>query len=118
MTRRAAMCTCSCRFKTSVTIAVAGFVLLSLSLSAVIPQTAPQAALSTGRFLVAGKQLRDPNFARTVVLLLNYGESGARGVIINRPTDVKLATMFPEIRACSGAWTPFISAGRYNAPAC
>ncbi len=98
MTRRAVVCTRSYGFKTSVTIAVAGFVLLSLSLSAVIPQTAPQAALSTGRFLVAGKQLRDPNFAETVVLLLNYGERGAQGVIINRPTDVKLATMFPEIR--------------------
>ncbi len=98
MTRRPAVCTRNCRFKMSVTIAVAGFVLLSLSLSAVIPQTAPQASLATGRLLVASKQLRDPNFAETVVLLLNYGERGARGVIINRPTDVKLATMFPEIR--------------------
>ena len=98
MTRRAAVCTRSYRFKTPITIAVAGFVLLSLSLSAVMTQTAPQAALSAGRFLVASKQLRDPNFSETVVLLLNYGERGARGVVINWPTEVKLATMFPEIR--------------------
>jgi putative transcriptional regulator len=98
MTRRAAVCTRRYRFRTPITIAVAGFVLLSLSLSAVMTQTAPQAALSAGRFLVASKQLRDPNFSETVVLLLNYGERGARGVVINWPTEVKLATMFPEIR--------------------
>lgn len=78
-------------------MAVAGLVLLLLSLSAVMPQTAPQAALSAGRFLVAGEHLRDPNFAKTVVLLLNYGDRGARGIIINRRTDVKLATVFPRI---------------------
>ena len=98
MTWRAAVHTRRYQLKASVTLAVAGFVLLLLSLSAVMPQTAPQAALATGRFLVASKQLRDPNFARTVVLLLNYGERGARGVIINWSTDVKLVTMFPEIR--------------------
>ena len=98
MTRRAAVCTRRYRFRTPITIAVAGFVLLSLSLSAVMTQTAPQAALSAGRFLVASKQLRDPNFSETVVLLLNYGARGARGVVINWPTEVKLATMFPEIR--------------------
>ena len=97
MTRRAAVCTRSCRFKTSVSLAVAGFVLVLLSMSVVMPQTAPQAALSAGRFLVAGQHLRDPNFAQTVVLLLNYGERGARGVIINRQTDVKLAAVFPRI---------------------
>lgn len=97
MTRRAAVCTRSYRFKTPVSLAVAGFVLVLLSLSVVIPQTAPQAALSAGRFLVAGQHLRDPNFAQTVVLLLDYGERGARGVIINRRTDVKLAAVFPRI---------------------
>ena len=98
MTRHATVCTRSFRFRISITAAAAGLVLTLLSLSVVMPQTVPQAALSTGRFLVASKQLRDPNFARTVVLLLNYGERGARGVIINWPTGVKLAAMFPEIR--------------------
>lgn len=97
MTRRAVMCTRNCRFKTPVSLAIAGLVLVLLSLSVVMSQTAPQAALSAGRFLVAGQHLRDPNFAQTVVLLLDYGERGARGVIINRRTDVKLATVFPRI---------------------
>ena len=74
-----------------------GFVLLVLGSSVATTQTPRQAALSAGRFLVAGEHLRDPNFGRTVVLLLNYGERGARGVVINRQTDVKLAVVFPGI---------------------
>ena len=84
-------------FGTLVALAAAGFVLFLLSPSAVTAQTTPQAALSAGRFLIAGEHLRDPNFAKTVVLLLNYGERGARGVVINRRSDVKLAAVFPRI---------------------
>ena len=97
MTPHAAVCTLSYRLKVSVTMAAASLVLFLLPLSVVMPQTAPQAALSAGRFLVAGEHLRDPNFARTVVLLLNHGDRGARGVIINRKSDVKLAAVFPRI---------------------
>ncbi len=54
--------------------------------------------LSTGKFLVAGKYLRDPRFAETVILLINYDRSGAMGLIINRPTEVKLSAVFPDIK--------------------
>jgi putative transcriptional regulator len=40
-----------------------------------------------GRFLVASPHLRDPNFVRTVVLMLQHEEQGALGVIVNRPGD-------------------------------
>ena len=43
-----------------------------------------------GMFLVAGPRLPDPRFARTVVLLLEYDESGALGLVINRPTQLSL----------------------------
>ena len=97
MTRRAAACTRHYGFQLSVAMALMGAVLFLLALSAVTAQTAPQAALAAGRFLIAGEHLRDPNFARTVVLLLNYGERGARGVVINRRSDVKLAAVFPRV---------------------
>ncbi len=45
------------------------------------------AASFTGKLLVANPELRDPNFYRTVVLLFEHGESGAFGVVLNRPTD-------------------------------
>ena len=43
-----------------------------------------------GMFLLAAPRLRDPNFARTVVLLLEYDETGALGLVINRPTEASL----------------------------
>ena len=40
-----------------------------------------------GRLLVATPSLSDPNFARTVVLLLQHDdEDGAMGVVLNRPS--------------------------------
>jgi putative transcriptional regulator len=39
----------------------------------------------------------DPNFAKTVVLLLDYGVDGAMGVVINRPSGADLSSLSPEI---------------------
>ena len=39
-------------------------------------------------FLVAMPQLRDPNFRRTVVLLIHHDEQGTFGVVLNRPTQI------------------------------
>jgi putative transcriptional regulator len=38
--------------------------------------------------LVASTKLGDPNFERAVVLLLDHGDDGALGVVLNRPTPV------------------------------
>ncbi len=40
-----------------------------------------------GQFLVASPHLRDPNFARAVVLMLQHEDQGALGVVVNRPGD-------------------------------
>jgi len=50
-----------------------------------------------GKFLVASRDLRDPNFERTVVLLLDYNEMGALGLIINRPTELSISTALPDV---------------------
>lgn len=44
-----------------------------------------------GNCLVAAKALRDPNFHKTVVLLLEHGDQGATGLIVNRPSSIKVA---------------------------
>src|SRR5260370_38133638 len=41
-----------------------------------------------GRFLVARPVLRDPNFLRSVVLLLQHGSVGAFGLVVNRKANV------------------------------
>lgn len=43
-----------------------------------------------GRVLVAGRHLRDRNFFRTLVLLIEHGAEGAMGLIVNRPTDARV----------------------------
>lgn len=41
-----------------------------------------------GRLLVASPTLMDPNFARTIVLLLDVDDDGVLGVVLNRPSEV------------------------------
>lgn len=48
-----------------------------------------------GRLLVATPELGDGTFDRSVVLLLDHDESGALGVVINRPTPVDVADVLP-----------------------
>lgn len=55
----------------------------------------PESSLA-GRLLVATPVIGDPNFDRTVVLLLDHGDDGALGLVINRPTDVALSGSLPE----------------------
>ncbi len=52
--------------------------------------------LGKGVFLIASESLNDPNFSQTVVLLLEYDKNGAVGLIINRPTEISLASLLPE----------------------
>ncbi len=54
--------------------------------------------LAKGKFLVASRRLNDPNFSQTVVLLIDYGPDGAMGLVINRPSTVKLSTVFPDVK--------------------
>jgi putative transcriptional regulator len=45
----------------------------------------------TGQLLVATPSLKDPNFDRTVVLLVAHEPGGALGVVLNRATEVPVA---------------------------
>jgi putative transcriptional regulator len=45
----------------------------------------------TGQLLVATPALKDPNFDRTVVLLVAHEAGGALGVVLNRATEVPVA---------------------------
>ncbi|MGY0230985.1 YqgE/AlgH family protein [Longispora urticae] len=51
--------------------------------------------LLAGRLLVASPMLRDPNFERTVVLLVSHDQTGALGVVLNRATEVRVLEVLP-----------------------
>jgi putative transcriptional regulator len=61
--------------------------------------------LGDGVLLIAGPNLADPNFSHTVVLVLQHGESGTIGVVLNRVTTLVPAKVFPEIEAGLGGYT-------------
>jgi putative transcriptional regulator len=48
-----------------------------------------------GRLLIATPNLEDPNFSRTVVLMLEHNDEGALGVVLNRPTPGTLDEPLP-----------------------
>ncbi len=53
--------------------------------------------LSKGKFLVASRSMGDSRFQETVVLLVEYDSYGAMGLIINRPSEIKLSRLFTDI---------------------
>lgn len=54
-----------------------------------------------GKLLVASPKLLDPNFARTVVLVLSHDENGALGVVLNRALEVSVDDVLP-------GWAPLV----------
>jgi len=47
-------------------------------------------SVTSGQLLVATPPLEDPNFDRTVVYVIDHGDDGTVGVVVNRPTDDSL----------------------------
>ena len=47
--------------------------------------------------LVASPQLRDPHFSRTVVLLIQHDAEGALGLIVNRPSSIRLSEVLEHL---------------------
>lgn len=74
--------------------------LILVAFAGFLPGTLARAetdSLAAGSLLVASRGLLDPNFSHTVVLLVNYDENGAMGLIINRPTEVDLSQMVADM---------------------
>jgi putative transcriptional regulator len=72
--------------------------------------------LATGSLLVASPKLTDPSFTRTVVLVLRHDDNGTLGVVLNRPTNLVPATIFPEIAADVGGYEGRLFRGGPIAP--
>lgn len=57
----------------------------------------------SGRLLIASPMLEDENFRRTVILVLDHGDDGALGLVVNRPMEVDVSSVLP-------AWQPYTTA--------
>src|SRR5947209_4072215 len=50
-----------------------------------------------GQLLIAGPTLLDPNFWRTVVLIIEHSEEGALGLVLNRPSETSVGDAVPQL---------------------
>ena len=51
---------------------------------------------TSGRLLVAAPGLNDPNFDRSVVLMLEHSSDGALGVVLTQPTELTVSEALPD----------------------
>ena len=51
----------------------------------------------TNQFLIAMPGMADDNFAGSVVYLCEHTERGALGLVINKPSDIKLGRLFEKV---------------------
>jgi putative transcriptional regulator len=68
--------------------------LCGVSRPSAVADTKPMTAI----FIVARTELPDPNFADSVVLVMNNVGPGPVGLIINRPTKIPVAELFPDLK--------------------
>jgi putative transcriptional regulator len=50
-----------------------------------------------GQLLIAGPALLDPNFWRTVVLIVQHDDEGAFGLVLNRPSETTAGEVAPAL---------------------
>lgn len=71
--------------------------LLFLVCCAVPAAIAADPVPAKGRFLVATEQVRGSDFEESVILLLQYDERGAAGLIVNKPTPAEPQDAMPDL---------------------
>jgi putative transcriptional regulator len=74
-------------------------------------QSARAEDLGAGKLLVAGRDLGDPNFAQTVVLLVQYDEDGVVGLIINRRSKTPISRVLDEVKGAKNRSDPIYAGG-------
>jgi len=71
-----------------------------------------EAPLGVGRVLIADKDLHDPHFEHTVILLISYDEDeGAGGLILTRPTDTPVSKALHDINEAKDNTDPVYEGG-------
>ncbi|MGH3941164.1 MAG: YqgE/AlgH family protein [Pseudonocardiaceae bacterium] len=56
----------------------------------------PADEVESGSALIAAPGLQDPNFYRTVVLIIEHGVTGTLGIVLNRPSEVSVSDVLPS----------------------
>jgi putative transcriptional regulator len=73
--------------------------------------------LGIGKLLVASRNLGDPLFAKTVILLVRYDAQGVLGLILNHRTQVPLSRVLENLKAAKDRSDPVYLGGPVEMPA-
>ncbi len=79
-----------------------GFVGALFSVPAQAQQEFAPSSVEKGVFLVASPRMDDPNFRQTVLFIIEHGRGGTVGLILNRPTDVLVSEVLPDLPLLKG----------------
>jgi putative transcriptional regulator len=64
-----------------------------------------------GKFLVASTKLADPNFFRTVVLIVRHNSEGAMGMVVNRPASLTVREVWEKVAGSECETTEHLHVG-------
>jgi putative transcriptional regulator len=74
-------------------------------------QSAREGDLGIGKILVASRDLSDPAFAESVILVIHYDEGGTVGLMVNRRTEVPIARALRDLKVGGDRSDPVYSGG-------
>ncbi|HSB45011.1 MAG TPA: YqgE/AlgH family protein [Nitrospira sp.] len=83
-------------------ILLGGLLTVPYAMTALAGNEFTQASVGKGVLLVASPTLDDPNFRKSVVLVLEHGSEGTLGVIMNCSTNVLLSEASPDLAVLKG----------------
>jgi putative transcriptional regulator len=90
---------------------VFAILLCALLAPSLVAQSTRAKDLAAGKLLVASRDLGDPNFAETVVLLVHYDAEGVVGLVINRRTRITLSQALDEVKGAKNRSDRIYSGG-------
>ena len=88
--------------------AIASFLIAGLlTVLHVVPVVASNefspSSVEKGALLVASPSLNDPNFRHSVVLIVEHGNRGTLGLVLNRSTKILLSQALPDLTVLKGS---------------
>jgi len=90
-------------------VALAAFVVFGTSIAPA--QSVRVGDLDVGRFLVSARDLPDPSFAESVILLIQYDKGGTVGLMINHRTKAPISRIFENLNTAKHGSEPIYVGG-------
>ena len=75
---------------------LSGLLLCTLLVSGSVTPSIGDERQVLGFFLVASEAMKDPRFKETVILVTPHHRGEVVGVVVNKPTEIAVSTLFPQ----------------------